>query len=262
MAVTPEADNSPAEPAFAQEGRLILAALLARAAFEGWTDAALAAAARDAGTGPAACAAAFPRGAGDALRAWSLETDAAMRDAMASPQFSGLKIREKVAFAVRARLTALKPHKEAARRAAATLALPVHATLGAELAWKTADAIWRGLGDTSTDFNFYSKRAILTGVWLSTIAHWLGDDSADEASTNAFLDARIENVMQIEKLKGKVRKLNIDPARPVEWLAKLRYPPGREAARGAKQPTEAQIDETLAESFPASDPPSWTPGTI
>jgi ubiquinone biosynthesis protein COQ9 len=212
--------------AFEAEGQAILAALLTRTAFEGWTSAALAGAARDAGAGPAVLAAAFPKGPADALKAWSMETDAKMTAAMAGPDFAGLKIRQKVAFAVRTRLDALKPHKEAARRAAATLALPLHGRLGAELAWTTADAIWRGLGDASTDFNFYSKRGILTGVWLSTLAHWFGDDSEDDASTNAFLDARIENIMQIEKLKGKVRELNIDPAKPVEWLAKLRYPAG------------------------------------
>lgn len=210
--------------AFEPSRALILAKMLETAAFDGWTERSLRAAARAAGVDGATARAAFPRGLSDVFRAWSGEADAAMLAAMAAPEFTSLKIREKVAFAVKARLAALRPHKEAARRAAATLALPLYGPLGAELIWKTSDAIWRGLGDTSTDFNFYSKRSILSAVWTSTFARWLSDDGEDEAATIAFLDARIENVMQIEKIKGKVRDLNIDPAKPIEWLARLRYP--------------------------------------
>lgn len=205
----------------------VLPAVLTRAPFDGWSGAALDAAAREAGVAPASLKAAFPKGVRDVLRYWSETTDAVMRDAMAAPGFADLKIREKVAFAVRARLEVLRPHKEAARRAAALTALPPYAMLGAELAWRTADAIWRGLGDKSADFNFYSKRGVLTGVWTSTFARWLADDSKDEAATDAFLDARIENVMQFEKAKARVRELGLDPAKPIELLARLRYPAGR-----------------------------------
>lgn len=201
----------------------LLAQLLTIAAFDGWTSKSLEQAASDVGIDPAVVRAAFPAGIGDVLRYWSEAADAEMTAAMAAPEFAGLKIRQKVAFAVRARLDVLRSHKEAARRAAALMALPVHGLLGARLAWKTSDAIWRGLGDKSTDFNFYSKRGILTGVWTSTFARWLGDDSEDEAATNVFLEARIDNVMQIEKAKAKVRELDLDPARPIAWLAKLRY---------------------------------------
>jgi len=210
----------------------LLSAALMEAAFEGWTPVMLDRAAAAAGIEPSAVAAAFPGGARDVLRYWSIRADEAMADAMAGPAFEGLKIREKVAFAVDARLDALRPHKEAARRGAALLALPTSGLLGARLAWKTADAIWRGLGDASTDFNYYSKRGILTGVWTSTFARWLGDESPDEAATRAFLDARIANVMEIEKAKARVRKLGLDPAAPIRALAKLRYPRGRQG-RGA-----------------------------
>ena len=205
----------------------ILPALLTRVAFEGWTSSALSDAAADAGIEKSTLKAAFPHGIRHVLRYWSDALDAEMRAAMAAPEFSELKIREKVTFAVRARIDAMRPHKEAARRAAALLALPPYGVLGAQLAWKTADQVWRGLGDTSTDFNYYSKRGILTGVWTSTFARWLADDSDDEAATNAFLDARISNVMQIEKAKAKMRDLGLDPSKPIEFLAGLRYPARR-----------------------------------
>jgi ubiquinone biosynthesis protein COQ9 len=99
----------------------------------------------------------------------------------------------------------LKPHKEAARRAAALLSLPMHASLGAKLVYRTVDAMWRAAGDTSTDFNFYTKRGILAGVYGATAMRWFNDAGEDEAATDAFLAARIENVMQFEKFKAKAK---------------------------------------------------------
>jgi ubiquinone biosynthesis protein COQ9 len=202
----------------------ILAQMLEIVTFDGWNMQSANRAAELAGIERALFVAAFPAGVSDILRYWSETLDCAMREAMKSPEFANLKIREKVAFAVRARIDQLRPHKEAARRASALMLLPPYGLLGARLAWKTADTIWRGLSDKSTDFNFYSKRGILTGVWTSVFARWLSDDSEDEAPTRAFLDARIENVMQIEKVKAKVRDLGLDPEKPIAWLAKMRYP--------------------------------------
>ncbi|WDI31440.1 COQ9 family protein [Hyphococcus flavus] len=218
--------QSPDGDGFEAARQAILAEILSRAPFDGWTDGALSAAARDAGFDRSVQKAAFPEGVRSALKFWSAMTDQEMSERMRAPEFSGLKIREKVAFAVSARLDILRSHKEAARRAAATLALPHYAPLAANLSWSTADTIWRGLGDKSTDFNYYSKRGILTGVWTCTFARWLADDSEEENATRAFLDARIENVMQIEKAKAKIRGLNIDPKKPIEWLARMRYPAG------------------------------------
>lgn len=219
-------DNSADRDGFESVREKILEVALARAAFDGWTASMLEASAREAGIERAALKAAFPRGVRDILRFWSEQNDRAMLVAMAAPEFQTKKIREKVGFSVLTRLKNMSPSKEAARRAAALLALPTNGLLGPRLAWATADAIWRGLGDKSTDFNFYSKRGILAGVWTSTFARWLADDSEDDAPTRAFLDARIDNVMQIEKAKARVREMGLDPAKPIEALAKLRYPAG------------------------------------
>lgn len=219
---------------FEEAREAILAALLERAPFDGWTPVSIRQAASAVSLHRATLFAAFPKGVADVLAYWSDMADRAISEKLAAAEVGSLRVRERVALGVRERLNALAPHKEAARRAAATLALPVFAPLAARLAWKTADAIWRALGDKSTDFNFYSKRVILTGVWLSTFARWLADDSADEHATNEFLDRRIANVMQFEKVKAKVRDTGFDPEGMFGWLAKRRYPAPKdaEAAKG------------------------------
>ncbi len=206
--------------------RLLPCALKA-AAFEGFTPIMIANAARQAEVSEAELAAAFPTGALGLVEYWSAMADRTSAEALKSEAAAGLKIREKVALGVEARIAFLRPHKEAARRAAAFLALPLNAPTGARLVWNASDAIWRAMGDPSTDFNFYSKRAILSGVLTSTMARWFADNSADEADTRAFLRARIENVMQFEKLKAKVRDNGFDAQGMFGWLAKLRYPEGR-----------------------------------
>jgi ubiquinone biosynthesis protein COQ9 len=214
----------------AREAVLDLA--LRRAPAEGWTPTTLRSAAREAGYAESVVDAAFPKGVSDLLAFWSEALDRQMTDKMVGPAFETLRVRDKVAFAVRARLDALSPDKEAARRAAATLALPHHAPLAMRLVWRTADAVWRAMADKSTDFNFYSKRVMLMGVWTSTFARWLADDDPARAATEEFLLARIDNVMQFEKAKARVRKLGFDPEKPARFLGGLRYP-----ARSDRPPT-------------------------
>ncbi|MCB2113459.1 MAG: COQ9 family protein [Parvularculaceae bacterium] len=214
--------NEPSDP-FDDVRRRILPAALEIAAFDGFTASMMARAGAEAGVSQAEIAAAFPRGGRDLVAYWSGEADGASAAALRGEAAQGLKIREKVALGVEARIAYLRPHKESARRAAAFLALPLNAPTGARLVWNAADAIWRAMDDPSTDFNFYSKRAILSGVISSTMARWFADDSEGENDTKEFLSARIENVMQIEKVKAKIRKSGFDSAGMWGWLAKMRY---------------------------------------
>lgn len=210
--------------AFEKERRDILASALRLAPFEGWTPVMARRAATQAGVDQSVLSAAFPGGIRDLIQLWSEQLDQKMSAAMEGDAFLQMRIREKVGFAIRARLDAIGPeNKEAARRASAMLALPFYAGLSTRLVWRTVDTVWRGLGDKSVDFNFYSKRAILAGVWTTTFARWLADDSENASATDAFLEARIDNVMQIEKVKGQVQKFAIDPKGPIGLLARLRY---------------------------------------
>ena len=149
-----------------------------------------------------------------------------MRDRFAAEDHNGLRYSEKVARAVRLRLEAASD-KEAVRRGTTFFALPQHAADGARAIWGTADAIWQALGDTSTDLNWYTKRATLSAVYASTVLFWLGDDSLGHQATWDFLDRRIENVMQIEKLKSQVRDNPLAKAfanGPGRWFDKIKAP--------------------------------------
>src|SRR5262249_1465838 len=129
----------------------------------------------------------------------------------------------------KARIEALTPDLAAGRRAAALLTLPLYAPLAARLAFRTVDALWREAGDRSTDFNFYTKRALALGVYLSTLVFWFRDRSAEHEASWQFLDQRISDVMVIEGAKIQARKLVAYLPSPWALLGALRYPdrPGR-----------------------------------
>lgn len=203
--------------------RRLLVAMLQVAPEHGWGDAGLRAAARLAELSEGECALAAPRGAIDLIDAFADRADDEMGAALEGMDIGAMRIREKVRSAVWARLTALEPHRHALARSLVVLALPHRAADGARIAWRTADRIWRALGDTSTDENYYSKRAILTGVHASTLARWLADDSPERAAASAFLDARIENVMQFEKVKAQMRQAPALGTALLGALAATRY---------------------------------------
>ena len=182
----------------------VLAAALPHAAFDGFTDSVLQKAAMEAGVKDVARL--FENGPISLVEFYSTWADTQMEAKLAATDLKAMKIRARIAAAVKARLSVLAPHKEAARRAAALLSLPMHAALGAKLVYRTVDAMWRASGDTSTDFNFYTKRGILAGVYGSTAMRWFNDTSTDEKPTEEFLAARIENVMQFEKFKAKAKE--------------------------------------------------------
>jgi ubiquinone biosynthesis protein COQ9 len=183
----------------------VLAAALTHAAFDGFTDQLLQKAAAEAGVTKGDVTRLFEKGPVSLIEFYSTWADAQMEKRLSATDLKAMKIRERIATAVKTRLAILKPHKEAARRAAALLSLPMHAALGAKLLYRTVDAMWRAAGDTSTDFNFYTKRGILAGVYGATAMRWFNDTSTDEKPTDEFLAARIENVMQFEKFKAKAK---------------------------------------------------------
>ena len=182
----------------------LLDAIVPHVAFDGWAPVAFNAATVDAGVDPALARTICPRGAVDLAIAFHQQGDAAMVAALEAADLTGMRFRDKVAHAIRLRITAI-PDKEAVRRGTALFALPHMAADGTRLIWGTADAIWTALGDTSDDVNWYTKRLTLSGVYAAVVLYWLGDDSLGGQATDAFIDRRIDDVMQVEKVKARVR---------------------------------------------------------
>jgi ubiquinone biosynthesis protein COQ9 len=192
----------------------ILLAALPNIAFDGWSITALNSGAADAGLGKQDVLHAFPGGVADAIAHWSSWADRQAVAAMESADMAHMKTHQRVAMGVWARLQALGRWRDAARKATAWLATPAHAPLASKLTYRTCDAIWRAAGDSATDFNFYTKRALLGGVVLSTTLYWLRDSSEGAQSTSAFLDRRIDDVLKAGGRIGKARAAleRFDPA--------------------------------------------------
>ena len=175
----------------------LLAAALAHVPFDGWSGRALQAGAAELGLEPALAANAFPGGPAELLEAFSTEIDRRMLVELEGRDLNSLKHRQRIGTAVRARLELLAPQREAVRRGLSFLALPRNAALGVRCLYRTVDAIWHAAGDTSTDYNFYTKRMLLAGVYSATLLFWLNDESEGFAATWAFLDRRLAEVVKL-----------------------------------------------------------------
>lgn len=183
----------------------ILEAVLPSVPFEGWTKELLENAAQECGYAKSMVHAVFPNAEHDAIVHFSHWADEKMMVILSSLNPEAMRVRDRVREAVQARLNVLASHKEAERLAVAFWMRPLRKWKGAKLVWKTADKIWRWAGDTSSDYNHYTKRALLSGVITSTTLYWLNDQSPNHHDTKGFLDRRIDNVMVIGKVAGKFK---------------------------------------------------------
>ncbi len=203
--------------------------IAASAIFDGWNETALVAAAEMAGVDPDVAKLAFPADApGDRamamIAAWIASVDQAMEAEWPQERLATLKIRERIRTLVAFRLEAVAHIDEAVRRALAIMAQPQNAARALKLGWHSADIMWRLAGDTATDYNHYTKRAILAGIYSATLAVFVNDDSEGKADTYAFLDRRIDGVMRFEKIKARLTGKDRELPSLTRFLGRLRYP--------------------------------------
>jgi len=207
----------------------ILAAVLGHVPFDGWSEAAMKHAADDLGVPPAFVKIAYPDGVPEMVEAYFKSVDDEMLKLLAKKKLDKMGMTRRITTAIEVRLAINGKRREVVRRTVGYLALPSNALLSAKGLWRTCDLIWNAAGDTATDYNHYTKRLILGGVYSSTLLVWLGDTSDGYQDTHAFLARRISDVMEFEKAKGKVRELTKDLPDPATILGKLRYPDGHNA---------------------------------
>jgi len=214
-----------AEPSPLEQLRRRLAlAVGENAVFDGWTQKAVDSAAAQLGIEPAQARLAMPKDQAGLIDCYIQELDRALADWFTPERLEGLKIREKIRSLVWQRVEIIGPAREAVRRGLAILAMPQNLPLALRISWRTADLMWRIAGDTSTDFNHYTKRMTLGAVYASTVLVWLDDDSEGWSETAAFLDRRIDDVMKFEKFKAQWRGSG-EHLSPSRFFGRLRYPP-------------------------------------
>jgi ubiquinone biosynthesis protein COQ9 len=194
------------------------------AVFDGWSQAAVDSAAAQLGIDPVQARLAMPKTAAALIDTYIQEVDRGLEASFPPDRIATMKIRERIRALVWHRLEIMGPAREAIRRAMATLAMPQNVPLALRISWRSADQMWRLAGDTSTDFNHYTKRMTLGAVYGSTLLAWLDDESEGWTDTKAFLDRRINDVMKFEKFKAEWRGSG-DHLSITRFLGRLRYPP-------------------------------------
>lgn len=194
------------------------------AAFDGWNAKAVDSAAAQLGVDPAQARLAFPKDAAAMVDSYIQGIDAAMEAHFTPERVAALKIRDRIRSMIWYRLETMAPAREAVRTGLSILALPQNIPMALKAGWRSADTMWRLAGDEATDYNHYSKRLILSGVYASTLLCWLDDDSEGWSETSAFLDRRLADVMRFEKWKASWTGSDLHRPSLTRFLGRLRYP--------------------------------------
>jgi ubiquinone biosynthesis protein COQ9 len=214
----------PADPTL-YEVRAVLAPIIARnAGFDGWSDAAVHAAADEAGVDRDVAKLAFNDNAIDMIDAWIDSIDMELAHRLPAEKLAAMKIRDRITALLATRLEIMAPDRESLRRAMAIMAMPQNLVRSAKIGWRSADRMWRLAGDTASDFNHYTKRMTLSAVYASTLSVFVNDDSDNFADARAFLDRRIDNVMQFEKVKFQAKQRQEYVPSLSRFIGRLRYP--------------------------------------
>lgn len=183
---------------------LVIANMLKHVPMYGWSMEALARAVKDTGFAEGDEHRIFLGSIDRAVEHYLKMLDHQMEDKLVHIDLSSMRVRDRVATGVMIRLREIEEHKEAVRKSLMYLASPLRSKLALKSLFNTVDMIWYAAGDQATDFNYYSKRFLLAGVYSATLLYWLEDNSPDFEATRAYLNRRLDQVMMIPKFKKKI----------------------------------------------------------
>jgi ubiquinone biosynthesis protein COQ9 len=207
------------------EIRAALVPLVANnAGFDGWTAQAVNFAANAAGIDEKIASLAFDGGPVAMIDAWFATIDAGMTGTHSSTELAARKVRDRIISLIEIRLQHLNANREALRRAMAILAMPQNLAHATKLGWRAADAMWNAAGDTATDYNHYTKRSLLAGIYSATLLVFVNDESEGYADTRAFLGRRIDGIMKFEKAKAQLFGKSDQRLSLSRFIGRLRYP--------------------------------------
>jgi ubiquinone biosynthesis protein COQ9 len=217
-------NDLPSDPTI-DEIRVALAPVIGRhAGFDGWSEAAVHTAADEMGVDGDVAMLAFKGKGIDMIDAWVEGVDLELARRLPAEKLNAMKIRDRITALLATRLEIMAPDRESLRRALAIMAMPQNLARAAKMGWRSADRMWRLAGDNATDLNHYTKRMTLSAVYGSTLSVFVNDDSENFADTRAFLDRRIDNVMQIEKVKYQAKQRKDYTPSLSRFIGRLRYP--------------------------------------
>lgn len=179
-----------------------LEALLPRVEQSGWTHRAARLAAEEAGLTAGEQALAAPNGVTDLIDHFFDRSMDRMLEALAVVDLGNVRTHERVAAALMAWLDGLEDHKAVVRKAAGRGLAPWGAGAAVQRVWSVADTIWDAAGDTATDYNRQTKRALLSATIPSIVLYWLDHD--DPAGVEQFIERRLSQAMKLGQAGGKV----------------------------------------------------------
>mgnify|MGYP001464604206 CR=1 FL=1 len=115
---------------------------------------------------------------------------------------SRLKTRDKIKTILELKFDNNTYLKQALPEMLKFLLRPGNIFMSIKMLHENSDFIWKLAGDKSNDFSYYSKRGLLSMVYLATLIYWLNDKSTKGIGTKNFISKSVDGIVDgVSRLK-------------------------------------------------------------